>query len=291
MLRTVEKIKYFLWAGSRYPFSETSCPSCGHANTEKIIRKALVTTLYECRGCGLRFRVPKDSLKSSTGFYQRRYQEGVTTECPGPQELEQLIATGFKDSGRDFAGYIDVVKAQGLKANDLVLDYGSSWGYGSWQFKRAGFRVYSFEISAPRANYARDHLDCVMLDSPESCPEKVDLFFSAHVIEHLPDPNLLWQAASQSLKPDGVVILFMPNGDPAREQINPRSYHQVWGKVHPLLISATALDSMAQAHGFSGRAYSSPYDLQNIRSDHSGDLAGDELLYIAKKLPSGRRGM
>jgi 2-polyprenyl-3-methyl-5-hydroxy-6-metoxy-1,4-benzoquinol methylase len=284
MLSTVEKIKYFLWAGVHYPFAETSCPACGNADTERIIRKALVTTLYQCRGCGLRFRFPKDTLKRSDEFYQHAYQQAVTTDCPQPRELERLIATGFKDSGRDFAGYIDVIRGQGLKPNAVILDYGSSWGYGSWQLKQAGYRVYSFEISAPRAQYGREHLDCRTLDSPESCPEKVDLFFSAHVIEHLPNPNLLWEAARQTLKPDGLVILFMPNGDPAREQMNPSSYHQVWGKVHPLLLTATALNAMAQAHGFVGRAFSAPFDLAAIGSDAPGDLAGDELLYIARKV-------
>jgi len=284
MLSTVEKIKYFLWAGVHYPFSETSCPACGEVDTERVVRKALVTTLYECRGCGLRFRFPKDTLKRSEEFYQHAYQETVTTDCPLPAELEQLIATGFKESGRDFADYIDVIRTQGLKQDDVILDYGSSWGYGSWQLKQAGYRVYSFEISAPRAEYARDYLDCLTLDSPESCPEKVDLFFSAHVIEHLPNPNLIWEAARQTLKPGGLVVLFMPNGDPSRERMNARSYHQVWGKVHPLLVSAKALNSMAKTHGFSGQAYSAPYDLLAISSGEPGDLTGDELLYVARRI-------
>jgi cyclopropane fatty-acyl-phospholipid synthase-like methyltransferase len=208
----------------------------------------------------------------------------VTTDCPSPSELDKLIANGFKESGRDFAGYIDILRTQRLKREDVVLDYGSSWGYGSWQLRQAGFRVYSYEISAPRAAYARERLGCVTLDSPESCPEKIDLFFSAHVIEHLPNPNLLWETARTTLKAEGLVILFMPNGDPSRERLHARSYHQVWGKVHPLLISARALNSMAEAHGFSGRAYSSPYDVEGINQQEPGDLGGEELLYIAKKV-------
>lgn len=284
MLSTVDKIKYFLWAGVHYPFSETSCPACQSADTERVVRKALVTTLYECNGCGLRFRFPKDNLKRSEDFYQTDYQEAVTTDCPSPAELDKLLANGFKGSGRDFADYIDIIRTQGLENDAVVLDYGSSWGYGSWQLRQAGFRVYSYEISLPRANYAREHLGCVTLDSPESCPEKVDLFFSAHVIEHLPNPNLLWETARTTLKPEGLVILFMPNGDPSRERLHARSYHQVWGKVHPLLISAKALDSMAEAHGFSGRAYSSPYEVEGIKQEQPGDLGGEELLYIAKKV-------
>src|SRR6185437_4483029 len=147
MLGTVDKIKYFLWAGSRYPFSETSCASCSSEDTQKIVRKALVTVLYECNACGLRFRVPKDNVASSEEFYQRAYKQGSTTDYPTPSELDRLTATGFKDSNKDFATYIDVIRAVGLKPNAVTLDYGSSWGYGSWQLRQAGYHVYSFEIS------------------------------------------------------------------------------------------------------------------------------------------------
>jgi 2-polyprenyl-3-methyl-5-hydroxy-6-metoxy-1,4-benzoquinol methylase len=110
------------------------------------------------------------------------------------------------------------------------------------------------------------------------------VFFSAHVIEHLPNPNLLWEAAKHTLKSDGVVVLFMPNGDPMREHVDSSAYHQVWGKVHPLLVSAKALHAMAGAHGFSGHAYSPPYDLEKIGRGQPGHLNGDELLYIARTI-------
>jgi hypothetical protein len=41
---------------------------------------------------------------------------------------------------------------------------------------------------------------------------------------------------------------------------------------------------MATKHGFAGHAYSSPYDMDEIGAENQGDLTGDELLYIAKRM-------
>ena len=282
------RIKYFSWAALRYPFANTTCPACQSTNTVRLKRKALVTQLCECLNCYLRFRIPKDTAQENEVFYQDDYEQGVTTECPTPAQLKGFLETSFAGSAKDFSTYIAVLRSLGLRKDAVVLDYGSSWGYGSWQIKQAGCVVYSFEISVPRAKYAADELGCQMLASPTEVPGKVDLLFSAHVIEHLPNPNIIWETARDVLGSMGTLVLFMPNGDPSREKDDDRIYHQLWGKVHPLLLSARALDAMAARHGFSGRAYSAPYDLGAIERGHSGDLSGDELLYVARKLPVTR---
>ncbi len=279
------RLKYFSWAAVRFPFANTSCPACESANTVRLKRKALVTQLCECLSCHLRFRIPKDTASETEAFYQDDYEQGVTTECPSPSELKRLLETRFAGSEKDFRSYLEVLRSLGLRKDHVVLDFGSSWGYGSWQLKQEGCVVYSFEISAPRARYAGQHLDCQMLTSANEVPVSVDFFFSAHVIEHLPNPNIIWETARKVLKSNGTLVLFMPNGDPSREREDDRSYHQLWGKVHPLLVTARALDVMAARHGFSGQAYSSPYDLAAIESGALGNLNGEELLYVAKKLP------
>jgi hypothetical protein len=66
-----------------------------------------------------------------------------------------------------------------------------------------------------------------------------------------------------------VIVLFMPNGEPSRERLNGARYHQLWGRVHPLLLSAEALQHMATRHGFDGST--------------AGQLDGDELVFVARR--------
>jgi 2-polyprenyl-3-methyl-5-hydroxy-6-metoxy-1,4-benzoquinol methylase len=229
------------------------------------------------------FRVPKNSPEENRAFYQEEYHEGFTTDCPGESDLSILMATSFRGSEKDYSEYIEVVRAAGVKSGQVILDYGSSWGYGSWQLMRAGFNVYSYEISEPRAAYAAEKLAGQMLRDPEQIPERADCFFSAHVIEHLPNPRVLWKHAARVLKPDGVIILFMPNGESSLEKTK-KDYHSVWGQVHPLLLSAAALSIMAREYGFHGHAYSTPHDLSRVANEEPGSLNGDELLFIARRV-------
>ncbi|MGA9995547.1 MAG: class I SAM-dependent methyltransferase [Pyrinomonadaceae bacterium] len=273
------KFNYLLWAISHYLLADKSCPSCGSSATQFIKRKYLVTCLYECVSCKLRFRIPKDTLVKNHEFYQDDYTEGFTTDLPSDDDLNRMMSISFKDTEKDLSSDINLLKLIGLQPGQSIYDFGCSWGYGSWQLRQAGYKVYSSEVSQSRARFAQDKLGCIF----EEPPEPVDCFFSSHVIEHLPDPNILWETASRVLKPSGIVYLLMPNGEPHRE-LSEAGYHSVWGEVHPLLLNSEALQHMASRHKFKGACYSTPYDESLIRAGKSAvELNGDGLLFIARR--------
>lgn len=274
-----QKLKYLLWSASKIINADISCPACGEASTILLRRKYVVTSLYRCPSCEVMFRVPKSSPEASVEFYQNDYTQGFTTDCPTPADLAKLKDTCFAGTEKDYADYIKVLQAIGLGPGSTIFDFGCSWGYGSWQMQQSGYRVYSFEVSRPRARYATEYLGCKMF-SPGELPERVDCFFSAHVIEHLPNPFALWEAALQSIKPGGQVVTFCPNGDPLREH-SVTGYHQRWGQVHPLLLSPLALKKMGERYGFAVDCYSSPYNLVDIAKRAPDGKTGDELLAVA----------
>jgi SAM-dependent methyltransferase len=261
--------------------ADTSCPACNESKTVLQRRKYGVTALYLCPSCQVMFRVPKTSPEESEEFYQSDYAQGFTTDCPPPEELARMKSNSFAGTEKDYSAYIEVMQAAQLKPGSSIFDFGCSWGYGSWQLSRAGYRVFSSEVSAPRARYAVEKLDC-KLYAVDELPEKVDCLFAAHVIEHLPNPRLIWELARDVLKSSGKVILFLPNGDPAREKTYP-NYHKLWGLVHPLLLSPLALTHMGERYGFSVRCYSSPFNLQEITRRVNGKTDGHELLVVATR--------
>ncbi|HMF57489.1 MAG TPA: class I SAM-dependent methyltransferase [Pyrinomonadaceae bacterium] len=273
------RFNYLLWAMSRYLLADKSCPSCSSSETHLIKRKYLVTSLYECASCKLRFRVPKDSQVKNQEFYQDDYTEGFTTELPSDDELSRMLSSSFKGMEKDLSPDLNILKLIGLQPGQSVYDFGCSWGYASWQLRQAGYKVYSFEIGRSRARFAKEKLGCIF----EEPLEPVDCFFSSHVIEHLPDPNILWKTASRILKPGGIVYLLMPNGEPHRES-SVAGYHSIWGEAHPLLLNAEALQHMAKRHQFKGACYSTPYDESLIRAGIPAvELNGDGLLFVARR--------
>ena len=284
------KFRYFLWALSHRRNSDRSCPSCTSLQVGTVRRKFLVTALLECQNCGLRFRFPKDTANRSRHFYQGEYEQGFTTDVPSDEQLKEMIVCRFKNTVKDYQTYIDVLRAVGVEPGTTVLDFGCSWGYGSWQLREAGFKVYSYEVSKRRAEFASSKLGCSIVGD-ELVPDPIDCFFSAHVLEHLVDPNLFWRMVERVLSPNGIVVCFLPNGDSRLEaEYGSKRYHQLWGQVHPLLIGPSAAAFMAKRHAYLPVVYTSPYNLKllraNITSDH---LIGQELLLIARKANRGER--
>jgi 2-polyprenyl-3-methyl-5-hydroxy-6-metoxy-1,4-benzoquinol methylase len=267
------KIRYILWALSQLPRADTSCPNCGDQRTSQVKRKALVTALYECEQCRLLFRVPKDAPDNNATFYQDQYTEGFTTELPSDERLLELMNSHFAGTEKDFSDYINVLRSLGVTPGKVMVDFGASWGYGSWQLREAGYTVYSHEIGKRRAEFAKQKLGCTLIEHFDEIAGSIDCFFSAHVIEHLPDPKYIWSVARKVLKPNGHVVLFMPNGNPVRR--SKPGYHHLWGEVHPLLLTPESLRYMASQAGFSDTDYrSSPYGTKRY-------VDGDELMFTA----------
>lgn len=266
------KLDYLRWALAQFGRADHACPGCGRATARSVKRKFVVTALYECGTCHLRFRVPKDSVTKAEELYRtEQYRQSFTTTMPGTEELERLLRTKFKGTEKDFAEYIAVLRETGLCEGARVLDFGCSWGYGSWQMKEAGFKVFSYEIGQDRARYARERLGCAMVENLRTLDGTIDCFFSAHVIEHLPDPNLIFNEATRLLREEGWFICFCPNGNPDRER-HDANYHRTWGKVHPLFITPGFVRWACSKHG-----------LTVHRISAEDNLLGPELLIIASK--------
>jgi SAM-dependent methyltransferase len=281
-MNTTTKARYIAWAARGWLGADRSCPGCGSLRTRPLKRKHLLTALYGCDACMLMFRMPKSSQVEDRAFYQYDYEQGATTDLPDLHALAELKRSSFAPIGHDYSGYIEVLRAVGIQPGDSVYDYGASWGYGSWQFAQAGYNVYSYEISRARAQYAAQYLACQVIGEPEAVPEPVACFFASHVLEHLAQPQTLWRTAAEVLRPEGAVVLLMPNGEPGRERRDPERYHQLWGRVHPLLLTSASVAAMAAKHNFETVAYSSPFDLDRIAARGSGPLEGDELLVVAR---------
>jgi 2-polyprenyl-3-methyl-5-hydroxy-6-metoxy-1,4-benzoquinol methylase len=258
------------------------CPNCGSTHHEVIDRKYLIAELRRCEACKLLYRAPTDSDQENKAYYQTSYTEGFTTELPDEAALKRLLESSFAGTEKSYADYVRVLSSLGTKRGARVFDYGCSWGYGSWQLAQAGFAVSAFEISRPRASFAREKLgiDCTdVLPRAELVggqAQSFDVFFSAHVLEHVPSPGKVIALAKALVKPGGLFVAFTPNGSAQHRAVNPIGWHTLWGKVHPNL-----LDECYYCAAFpGGRIHfdSSPADQARLEAFASGCDAGIPLL-------------
>ena len=235
--RLSNKTGYLLSSiGKRLSGGHRNCPSCGAEPAEQLDRKWLVTTFCRCSSCRLLYRIPTSDERENEAFYQEDYTEGFTTDLPTVAELQELKDTRFAGSEKNYAHYMAVLRALGVSPGARLFDYGCSWGYGSHQLGAAGYQVDAFEISRPRAAYARNQLGVSMPDVETLPPASYDVFFSAHVIEHVPSPADMMELGMRLLKPGGLFVCFCPNGSLTFRQCAPRDWHLMWGQSHPQLV-------------------------------------------------------
>lgn len=285
------KLKYFLTCIKKKMLQEGSaCPSCGYSRSKLVKTKYIVSALRRCNNCNLLFRAPVTTEKENSLFYQEEYSQGYTTDCPSDALLEQYLQTGFKGAEGSFPLYNEVIMSAGGKKGDSLFDFGCSWGYGSWQLQKFGFNVEAFEISEPRANFARDKLNINVHKSLSSVKNKFDIFFSSHVLEHVPSVNATIEFGMSILKKDGIFIAFTPNGSEEYRKNNFNFWNKAWGMVHP-----NFLDPVYYKSRFAKKQHlisSNPYPIEKIKNWKSEsksnnclelEIDGNELLVIVKK--------
>lgn len=263
------------------------CPSCGSSDAALVQRKYLVTALRRCRHCELQFRTPTTSVAENEAFYQEDYTQGFTTDCPSEAELARLLETQFHGSVRDYGPYVDLLRAAGVATGARLFEFGCSWGYGSWQFARAGFEVEAFEISRPRARYARERLGVKAHTDAVGVAGPFDVFFTSHVLEHVPSVSAAVEFARRVLKPGGLMVAITPNGSASLRERDQKSWNRLWGLVHPNFLDERFYRRL---HGEDRcLILSNPFDLEAVRrwsssagaAQHAGALDGDELLCMA----------
>lgn len=244
-----------------------SCPYCRGVSSTLVGRKKIVLELQRCDACGLMYRWPKDTQRFNRRFYQRQYCQGMTTGMPNHESLEKFKTSMFRGTEKDLSEKIAVLKA--LMPRGRVLDYGSSWGYGTFQLAAADYDAIGFEISQPRAAFGRVRLGIKVISGEsalDGLARSFDAVFASHVLEHLPAPAAVFDRLASLLKPNGLLLAFVPNcgGDQARR------LGANWGPMccekHPLAFDPQFLERVLPRHGFQVSIFSSPYAFDVIEN-------------------------
>lgn len=260
----------------RLTFRDASCPYCRGQNTETIARKALLMEVRRCSDCGLMFRWPKDSIEQSRAFYQTRYRQGLTTEVPS--SVDPSIAPDRTDK-------LTMLRSV-LPPPRRVLDFGCSWGYATTLFRDAGYNVTGFEISKPRAAFARKQLKLSIIDEYsglEALPaNSFDLIFACHVLEHLPTLDTIFLLFNRLLDRSGTIVLFMPNAGNSDGGLN-QNWRSIINEKHTIGFDARFFRRLLPSMNYKGSVATSPYSLINHHLVGNPQDEGDELAIIASR--------
>jgi hypothetical protein len=198
---------------------------------------------------------------------------------------------------KDYSYYISVLKQFRLNECARILDFGCSWGYGSWQLSQAGYDVWSYELGFTRRCYAIEKLGVNHVDDPHAIgpghplAETFDCFFTSHVLEHVPSPSAVAQIAWNSLRDGGMFIAFTPNGASSARMQGSFPWSKLWGQAHPNFLDDVYYElqfGRSARFLFSAPIAANARPVARIGSTRLDGLVGAELGFVAIKNAEAR---
>ena len=140
---------------------------------------------------------------AAVAFYEERYAHGYMEEWPR-ERCERIV---------------EIVRALNLPAHGTALDFGCGSGALTGALREAlpGWRIAGTDVSERAvANARRRHPDCKFFVQGEvvPVPERFDLVFSHHVLEHVADLRATFTEIDGLMKPQAHMLHLLPCGNP-----------------------------------------------------------------------------
>jgi predicted TPR repeat methyltransferase len=204
------------------------------------------------------FRYPKDDQRTNKSYYEHGYRHRAT-DLPGDDELDELLSSAFRGTPRDLSGQITILKKH--RGSGRVLDFGCSWGYGTWQLSRSGFDVVGYDVSSPHVMFAREHLGLEATDSWDEILSNsrgtFDIVFTNHTLEHLPSLRSIFDEFWELQARTGLIAIFVPDCTGCRDAATFASTgmtHFAFGRAHTAAFDEDFFLRNLPQHGFRVRA-------------------------------------
>jgi 2-polyprenyl-3-methyl-5-hydroxy-6-metoxy-1,4-benzoquinol methylase len=194
-----------------------SCPVCSNPSTSHALTGTdflFETTsktfmLDACKSCHCLFLNPMPSNSEIAGFYPPSYWWSPSR----PGVLKKLESVYRRIALRDHIAFI--TKSMRGRSEVEVLDVGCGSGTLLGLLKRQGFLVRGVDFSSEAAAIAkRDNgVDVAVgsLDEAHFPDQSFDVVTLFHVMEHVTNPRQVLGEVSRILRPQGVLILQVPN--------------------------------------------------------------------------------
>jgi SAM-dependent methyltransferase len=201
------------------------CPLCGGASG-KLLHRVAEWDIVACQACGF--------------AYTPRVRHSTATEVDLPE--------GYIPTWRARHMQIYRLLESRLDAGDLIVDVGAGFAeLGRIILAAARNRYIGFEPSSSVARNAEARGIALRreLFTSTSLNEPAGAVVLDNVIEHVADPLALLRTCAQALKPDGILIVIVPNRRDVRQVIPSWRDREHW--IPPEHVNYFTASSLARA--------------------------------------------
>ena len=155
-------------------------------------------SVLECMNCGLVSLDDKSHI--SYTFYENSGMHGGN---------EYPISSWLNDTIEDDERRFSDLKAKIINAS--ILDFGCGAGGFLRLANEVAGRAVGIELESRIIQYWSEKLE--IFSTLEALEEKFDIITAFHVFEHLPDPVATLNSLKGFLKPNGVLVIEVPNSN------------------------------------------------------------------------------
>ncbi|WP_400192771.1 class I SAM-dependent methyltransferase [Hymenobacter sp. B81] len=176
--------------------------------------------IVQCAGCGLLLTNPRPDAEHIGRYYESEdYVSHSDTNKGLTNRLYQLARV------YTLRRKVSLVNKQAPRRGRL-LDYGCGTGHFLAACQQAGWQVAGVEPSPVARAQAQQRTGQPIsaADLSELAPESFDAITLWHVLEHVHELNATLKQLVRLLKPDGVLIIAVPNADSPDAQY----YREQW---------------------------------------------------------------
>lgn len=186
------------------------CNLCGGTQIGEIAdrdRDGAPLRTVMCRDCGLVWTDPRPDDAANRQFYAHDYRVSYKA-APTPR-----LKHAFRETRRAIARFRRIESL--LQPASRVLDVGAGAGFFPYVLQSRGVDVQGIEPNAGFGRWGRETLGVRVqsgfLQDFDFTGQPFDLITLNHVLEHLPDPGAALATLRSWLKPEGFLVIEVPN--------------------------------------------------------------------------------
>ena len=197
--------------------------------------------MYRCRECRTYFPWPLPTQEQTLSIYSEGYFKGASG------------GAGYVDYDRDklpmvaaFERYLDLIE-QHLPERGTLNDIGAATGFFLKLARSRGWKVMGVEPSEHASSQARrDGLDVRtgVFHKGLLPGSSLDVITMWDVLEHVPEPKALIEAAHDTLRAGGLLVINTPDSESLLARVLRTKWHLVIPPEHLFLLNRNALQRL-----------------------------------------------
>ncbi len=253
---------------------------------ECLLRKDAFDVLH-CSVCGFRMTSPRPSINELSVYYPDDYSAFHFLIPDKAQEKKTCFSERIKNTvyvhefGYPLSEHVKWIKPMawlfrqmlgwfppGFVKEGRLLDVGCATGDYLVFLRTLGWKhLYGLEINSRAAEWARDKhgfdVYTGILNEHYVPKEKFDVVTAWHVLEHVPDPRVFLREVKRILKPNGLLLMGMPNAG-SFETLIFRSFWWAWEVPRHLWhFDRKTLSRILKEEGFEIERFFIPANVNN----------------------------